>query len=129
MEHRERLVKDSILVVEGVVSHDDYNGALKMRARAVMSLSEARAQFASALELALSAEDFEAGLASELEQLLAPVAEPEPGLAVVIRYQRADASARLRLPGRWRVRASDETLGRLRARLGSERVRLCYGEH
>src|SRR5690625_97606 len=67
---RERLVKDSIVVVEGQASHDDYSGSLKMLCRGVASLEEARAQHARALCLTLTEAYFASGFEREFSGLL-----------------------------------------------------------
>jgi len=123
-EFREKLVKDTIIVIEGSVSFDDYAGTLKMRAKTVRTLLEARSQNVRALELHLSEADFRGDFSAEFQRLLE--GGRNGGCPIVIQYRRHGASARLRLPEPWRVQPSDELIQRLRDRYGAERVRLSY---
>jgi DNA polymerase-3 subunit alpha len=122
-EHREKLVKDAILVIEGHVSFDDYSGGLKMRAKSVRTLLDARSNAVRALELQLDEKDFRSDFRGEFQRLLNG---SRGGCPVVIQYRRNGACVRLRLPEQWRVQPSDELLQRLRDRYGAERVRLAY---
>ncbi len=122
-EHREKLVKDALLVIEGQVSYDDYSGGLKMRGKGVRTLLEARSQAVRALELQLDENDFRGDFRAEFERLLN---DHRGACPVLIAYRRRGAAANLRLPEMWRVQPSDELLQRLRDRYGSERVRLAY---
>jgi DNA polymerase-3 subunit alpha len=123
-EHREKLVKDGILIIEGQVSQDDYSGGLKMRAKTVRSLIEARQHSAKALEVRLSEKDFRGDFRAEFQRLLE--GDRNGRCPLVIQYQRAGARARLRLPETWAVQPSDELLARLRERYGVDRVSLNY---
>ena len=122
-EHREKLVKDALLVIEGQVSLDDYSGGLKMRGKGVRTLMDARSQSVRALELQLDENDFRGDFRAEFQRLLNDHRGECP---VVIAYRRRGASASLRLPEAWRVQPTDELLQRLRDRYGAKRVRLAY---
>lgn len=123
-EHRDKLVKDAILIIEGQVSQDDYSGGLKMRAKTVRSLVEARQHAARSLEVRLDASDFAGDFRAEFQRLLE--GSRNGRCPLVIQYQHAGARARLRLPDEWAVQPSDELLARLRERYGAERVALNY---
>jgi DNA polymerase III subunit alpha len=123
-EHRDKLVKDSIIVIEGQASFDDYSGSLKMRGKTVRTLLEARSQNVRALELQLDENDFRGDFAGELRRLLEGGRNGQCPL--IIQYQRRGAKAQLRLPEQWRVAPSDELLLRLRERYGAGRVRMNY---
>jgi DNA polymerase-3 subunit alpha len=125
-ECREKLVKDAILVVEGVVSFDDYNGALKVRGKSVRSLLEARAGNIKGLKLALVESDFGDNFSSQVKQLLEPSRHGQ--CPVLVDYQRSGARGQLRLGSDWHVEPSDDLIQRLRDRFGSDRVELSYGE-
>ena len=116
-EFRELLVKDTILVIEGQVSLDDYSGALKMRGKSVRTLLAARSANVRALELKLDEGDFSGDFRSEFQRLLD--SHRDGGCPVVIRYRRRGAQATLRLPEQWRVQPSDDLLQRLRDRYGA----------
>ncbi len=123
---REQVVKDAILVVEGVVSHDDVSGELRMRASAAYTLAEARRRFARELVLHLDAGDFVAGFPDALGQLLGG-GRGADGCAVRVVYTAPAARAELSLGSAWRVPPDEESLARLRERFGAARVELHYG--
>jgi DNA polymerase-3 subunit alpha len=124
-ECREKLVKDAIVVVEGVVSFDDYNGSLKVRGKTVRSLLEARQSNVRALQLSLLESDFDANFSQQFRQLLEPA---RPGQCpLLVEYQRSGARGQLRLGEQWQVEPSDELIQRLRDRFGHDRVELSYG--
>ena len=126
--HREKLVKDAVLLFEGELSFDDFSGALRMRrCQGVFSMTEARQRFAVALELCVSQKDEGPGFATQLAEALGPYRGE--GCPVAVHYRRCDAEVRLRLSDEWRVLPSDDLLERLRERLPVDRVALRYPEH
>ncbi|WP_421866831.1 DNA polymerase III subunit alpha [Motiliproteus sp.] len=123
-QHRDLVVKDKILVVEGEVAHDDYSGQLKVKASRVLDIPQARGRFASALQLELFADSGD--LKRSLDGWL-PQHRLAQGVAVRIRYQREDAAADLLLGDDWRICVTDELLWELKQQYGKERVQLLYG--
>jgi len=123
-QSRELLLKDGLLVVQGQVSYDDYNGQLKMRADQISLLSDVRLEKARELYLSLESGRLPARFVAQLGEYFEPYREG--GCPVVIDYQRSDARALLRLGEEWRVRPEDELLQRLRQEYGSDRVKLVY---
>src|SRR5690606_18987075 len=105
-QSRDLLLKDGLLVINGQVSYDDYNGMLKMRADAIKLLSDVRQEQARELCLALESGALPANFIPQLSDLLEPYREG--ACPIVIEYQRSDAKALLRLGGNWRVRPEDE---------------------
>ncbi|MYM65032.1 DNA polymerase III subunit alpha [Pseudomaricurvus sp. HS19] len=124
-EHREKLVKDGMLVVEGQVSYDDYSGGLKMRVEKVRSLSEARAELARGLVIAVEADELAADFPQRLASLLTPYRQGR--CPVALDYQRQGARGRVLLGAAWRIRPDDELLETLRDVCGRDRVSLEYG--
>ncbi len=121
------LTKDTVVVVEGEVSHDDFNGGLKMSVRKVMSLAEARAARSRGLELRVEGARLGPRFAQELQQLLGAHRSAQGnGCPVRLRYRSADAEALLRLGEGWRVQATDELLKRLRQQYGAGSVEVLY---
>ncbi len=123
-EYRDKLVKDSLLVVDGQVSFDDYSGGLKMRADAVHSLSDVREAQAKGLQLQLQS----AALPSNFSKQLASILEPyrEGNCQVVIDYCRSDAKGRLVLGQGWKIKPTDDLLQNLRDVYGRDKVSLLY---
>ncbi len=123
--HRDLLVKDSIVIVEGTVAHDDYSGGLAMRVRDVRSLLQARENYASGLTIEVRRDMIEAGLDDWLAQVLAGAGGG--GCPVSLLYRQAENRARIRLGERWQVSPSDDLIQSLRDRVGADAVSLDYG--
>ena len=122
-EHRELLVKDRILIVEGTVSHDEYNGGLSMRSTDLRSLLQARESYASELTIQLREDMVDAALAQKLQQLFQHSNGQCP---VIVNYSQTDNRASIRLGDSWRVSPSDDLLQQLRDCCGGQNVRLNY---
>ena len=123
-QSRDLLLKDGLLVINGQVSYDDYNGLLKMRADAISLLSDVRQEKARELCLELESGSLPANFVRELSEILDPYREGRCPL--VIDYQRSNARAQLRLGDAWLVRPEDDLLQRLRDQYGTAKVRLVY---
>jgi len=120
--YRDLLVKDRLLVVEGEVSVDDYSGGIKMSARKIYDIDNARESFAKRLVLTLKQEQVVNGFAQDLAQVLTPFREGR--CAVRVEYTRADACAQLTFGPDWRVRPTDELLRRIGELAGEGSVRI-----
>ncbi|ARU27342.1 DNA polymerase III subunit alpha [Cellvibrio sp. PSBB006] len=123
-QSRDLLMKDGLLVINGQVSYDDYNGLLKMRADTISLLSDVRQEKARELCLELESGNLPANFIRELSSILDPYREGRCPL--VIDYQRSNARAQLRLGNAWLVRPEDDLLQRLRDQYGTAKVRLVY---
>jgi DNA polymerase-3 subunit alpha len=122
--HRDLLVKDRLLVVEGSVSPDEYTGGLRMNADRLLGIDEARAQYARGLEIDVQAERAANGVTRQLAEALEPFRR---GICPVwINYRSRTASARMALGQEWKVNPTDELLNRLGKVDGLDRVRVIY---
>ncbi len=122
--YRDLLAKDRLVVVEGEVSVDDYSGGIKMSARKVYDIDNARESFAKRLVLTLKQAQVVNGFVQDLARVLTPFREGR--CAVRVEYQRPDAQAQLTLGPDWRVRPSDELLRRITELAGEGSVRIEY---
>ncbi|MGJ8686136.1 MAG: OB-fold nucleic acid binding domain-containing protein, partial [Spongiibacteraceae bacterium] len=123
-ENRDKLLKDSILVVEGVCSDDEYSGGKKMRVRSVRSLAEAREQNARALQLSWSDA---AVTTDDVERLKAALTVAGGGRCpVIIDYQCGEGRVNLRLGEQWCVSPSEELISKLRSDYGANNVVIAY---
>lgn len=123
-EARDLLLKDSLLVVTGQVSHDDYSGTLKMRADNIQLLADIRQERARELCLSVNASTLPTNFADQLSELLDPYRDGR--CPIVIDYQRRDARGQLRLGAAWHVHPEDDLLQRLRETYGAQSVHLVY---
>ncbi|WP_434527017.1 DNA polymerase III subunit alpha [Photorhabdus asymbiotica] len=120
--HRHLLEQDRILIATGQVSFDDFNGGLKMTARELMDISEAREKYARGLAISLLDRQIDDQLLNRLRGTLEPYRSGT--IPVHLYYQREDARARLRFGATWRVTPTDNLLTDLRTLLGNEQVEL-----
>ncbi|WP_418139728.1 DNA polymerase III subunit alpha [Oceanimonas smirnovii] len=118
------LEKDKILVISGQVSFDDFSGGLKMSAREVLDISDARERFARGLALYIDKSRIEQGFFTQLLDILTPV---RAGVCPVrVTYHRPGARAELTLGTEWRVTPTDDMLDSLKGLLGADRVELIF---
>ncbi len=140
-QHRELLVKNSLLVFDCLVSIDDYNGTMRGRGREVMTLDQARARYARSLDLRLRHDALTADFLHVLERQLQahrpppapPAASPDgsqkqaaAGCPVRIFYERRDVRGTLVLGDPWRVLPSQALLQALQEEFGRSAVALSY---
>jgi len=121
-KYAELLEKDKILVISGQVSFDDFNGGLKMSAREVMDLGNAREKYARGLSISILEEQIDEHFFERFSQILEP--HRAGTVPVNVYYQRRDARARLALGVEWRVTPSDTLLDELKQLLGKGQVEL-----
>ncbi|MDD3517569.1 MAG: DNA polymerase III subunit alpha [Chromatiales bacterium] len=124
-KYRHLLNADQLLVVKGGVALDEYSGGVRMRAREVYDIAQARQAFSKRLEIELAVTGSVNGLVGELKEALAPY-RGEGKCPVVIRYRNGAACADLRLDPSWQVRPEDELLHRLRSLVGDDKVGMRY---
>ena len=107
---------------------DEYAGGLKMVARQVYSLAEARSTYSKGLEIRLDASLLPSRFPHDLRELLTAYRseKDKPGAQVRLRYRRPDAEAAFALGEAWRVSPADELLKRLRQSYGPEAVQVLY---
>lgn len=122
--YRDKLNKDAMLVIEGVISHDEYSGGLKMRADAVSDLVDARLTRAQAINIVWSHAELAANSVQQLKEALIP--HNQGNCAVALQYERGDCAAQFWLGSAWRVKPTDDLLTHLRGLYGHEKVRVVY---
>jgi len=120
---REVVAKDRVLVVEALVSHDDYSGGLKATGRAAMEISQARLTFAKALRIRVDGERSEDEFCNDLKRLLQRM---ENGCPVVLDFHNSVARCDIQLDDSWRINPSDEQLQELRYAYGDDAVELLF---
>ncbi len=118
------LVKDRILVIEGTCVMDDFTGQLALTGERVLSLEQARGEFARELRLEIPSAMLRNGFVEELQGLLG---SHRPGpCPVSIDYSGNGARARLSLGDDWRVNLPDQLLEQLREQLGKDHCRVIF---
>jgi DNA polymerase III subunit alpha len=123
-EHYELLTVDSLVVVQGEISQDDFSGGIRLVADKFWSLEVAREVFAKHLQLTINAEQCQAETLDNIKAVMAPHI---PGqTAVKIYYQHPQASAELMLGEDWNCQLTDQLLTALQALLGDSAVHVKY---
>jgi DNA polymerase-3 subunit alpha len=103
------LNKNEIIVVEGLVSADDFSGGYRVSAQKIMTLAEAKSRFARGVQIALrgSGDDICAALQATF------VPYRNGSARVWLDYSNARARARLELGEEWNVKACEELVAAL----------------
>lgn len=123
-QSRDYLVKDSLLVVEGQLSVDEYTGGFKMRADRVYNIDEARANFAKRVEIDVDAKTAGNGFIDSLKEILASARDGD--CPVIVRYHNNEAVANIRLGADWQISPKDAVIEQLQAFAGNDNVRVLY---
>ena len=124
-QYRDIIVKDAILIVDGMLRFDDFIEAWRLQAKTLMDIDRARERFARRLWLRWPAElDGPQGM-GRFEELLRPYLKGPCGVSVAV--SRADYTGRLNLADSWSVRPSRELLDKLSALVGRDGWYLVYG--
>jgi DNA polymerase-3 subunit alpha len=124
-QHRDIIVKDAILLVEGTLRYDDFIEGWRLQAKSLMDIDRARERYARRLWLRWPMEfDQKDGL-TRFEQMLKPHLRGPCGVSVAV--SRPDYTGKLHLSDAWSVRPSRELLAKLSALVGREGWYLVYG--
>jgi DNA polymerase-3 subunit alpha len=123
------LQKDKLLIVEGTVSWDDFNGSYNIRAKTVYDITQAREHFSRCLEINVDKNRINGGWSGPgMVQELTGVLQTyrEGGCPVCVSYNSGSESSRMMLGDEWRVQPTDELLNRLEGLLSDGLVRMVY---
>jgi DNA polymerase-3 subunit alpha len=123
-QHRELIVKDALLVVEGALKWNDFAEGWQLSAKRIQSLDAAREAQARRVLVRLPAGADPAGLVKRLEGLLGPA---RGGRCPVALYLSGTAGQGLvELGPEWAVKPTRALLGELAQHFGEAQVRLIY---
>jgi DNA polymerase III subunit alpha len=124
-QHRDIIVKDAILIVDGTLRFDDFIEAWRLQAKSLLDIDRARERFARRLWLRWPAEfDGPQGM-NRFEQMLKPYLRGPCGVSVSV--NRAEYTGRLNLADTWSVRPTRELLDKLSSVVGRDGWYLVYG--
>jgi len=119
----EIIQKEEVLIVEGDISPDDFNGGFKIKARELYDLDSARSRFARRLIIRCKPMTLEESLGDCIGILEDYKSGPVP---VIFDYSGVAASARIRAGRRWGITPKRDLIDRLSGLLGEEDVELVY---
>ncbi|HIF9450305.1 TPA: DNA polymerase III subunit alpha [Photobacterium damselae] len=113
---------DRIVVVTGQVSFDDYNGGLRMSAREVLDISDAREKHLRGLAISVTEQQIDDKFFARFSEILEP--HKAGTVPVNVYYQRSNARAKLTLGTKWRITPADQLISDLKILLGEKQVEL-----
>lgn len=122
--YKDLLMKDQVLVVEGEVSVDEYAGGYKMSARKVLTIAQARTQYAKRLLLTIDSGCANTTFMSKLQQILLPYCNG--GCPIVLEYRRPESTVKLSFGEKWQVLLADELIASLQGFLGEQQIVIDY---
>ncbi|WP_397377343.1 DNA polymerase III subunit alpha, partial [Pseudomonas sp.] len=117
------LQTDALVVVEGEVSNDDFSGGLRLRAKRVMSLEEARTGLADSLRLKVASSALQGDRLRWLAELCGRYRGACP---ISVEYSGEQAKAQLQFGDDWRIEPADGLIQALRDQFGRDNVFLHY---
>lgn len=136
--HKDILIKDNIILIEGELSDDAFTGGQKLLARNLYSLDKFREKFAHSLILKFnqnkitqsirSNSDSDSSLASNIIENLTAILTPykSGSCPIFIDYQQANIKTRLQLGVEWRVKLQTSLLEKLKEKFGEDQISVCY---
>jgi DNA polymerase-3 subunit alpha len=124
-QHRDIIVKDAILVIDGSLRYDDFIEGWRLQAKSMMDIDRARERFARRLWFKWPAAfDGPSGM-SDFEAVLKPYVRGPCAVSVVV--SRPGYSGRVNLADAWSVRPTRELLDKMSALVGRDGWHLVYG--
>jgi DNA polymerase-3 subunit alpha len=125
--YRDLVSKDKLLVIEGVVSVDEYSGGYKMSAEYVYDINQARETYAKKLIIGVEAAHAGNGFVAELAQVLTPFRNGVCPIWIdYLSKEGRGANVPVLLGPEWRVHPTDELLSRLKQLAGDLKVKVVY---
>jgi DNA polymerase-3 subunit alpha len=124
-QSRDWAVKDTIVVMEGEVTQDDYSGGLKVRCNKLLSVPMVRAQYASNVLVKADAQPLTGRRLNAFTDLLQQYKSKE-GLPLTLRFTRDDAEGEVQFGPQWNVAASDDLIIALKEHFGFDNVQIRY---
>ncbi|NNM62706.1 MAG: DNA polymerase III subunit alpha [Steroidobacteraceae bacterium] len=124
-KHRDVVVKDAILLIDGSLRFDDFIEAWRLQAKSLIDIDRARERHARRLWIRWPAEfDTPAGM-QRFEELLKPHLKGPCAIGVYL--ERPGYSGQVLLADAWSVRPTRALLDELTARVGRDGWYLVYG--
>ena len=117
------LQTDALVVVEGEVSNDEFSGGLRLRAKRVMSLEEARTGLAESLRIRAPREALQGDRLRWLGDLFA---KHRGACPLTLDYSGSEAKAVLQFGEQWHIDPADNLIQALRDQFGKDNVFLQY---
>jgi len=118
------ILKDEVLIVDGDVSPDEFNGGFKIRAREIYDMGSARSRFARQLLINIDGDQWRDG---GLDEIISTLSNYKSGtIPVWFNFRNSSAKARIRAGNRWAVNPQLELIDNLGKLTGEGNVELVY---
>lgn len=121
---RELLIKDQLLIIDGMITLDPSSGSRKIRAQNLFSLATAREMFAKAIIVELTNDIMNENGVKLLQECLAIY--ERGNCPVFIEYQNQDAKVKIKLGQQWNVKPSQEIITHINTALEAEAATIAY---
>ncbi|HLY53505.1 MAG TPA: hypothetical protein VKQ31_10885, partial [Steroidobacteraceae bacterium] len=120
---RDLIVKDALVLVEGMLRFDEFSDSWRLAARRISELEELRSRCAQRLVLKCSHAEL-----PRVSERLAQILERWRGgsCPITIEYTGATASGALNLSAEWNVRPGQELLEQLEGLVGKGALQVVY---
>jgi len=116
--------REEVLVVDGDISPDDFNGGYKIRARELYDLAGARTRFARRLVIRLQSDQIPS---ESIDTLISTLSNYKSGpVPVFFDIANQHASARIQAGRRWAITPQLELIDRIADLTGAHNVELVY---
>ncbi len=122
--YRECIEQGKLLIVEGEISFDEYSGNYRVSSKRVLTLNQARQQYARGLLIHLAADQVSDKLSDALRCALQPFCAGT--VPVYLVYQHALARVHVLLGERWQINPDDLLCDALRQIPGCTHVEFTY---
>ncbi len=123
-KYKDLLMKDTLLVIEGEIGHDDYSGAVKARAKSIYDLVGARTRFARDIVLKVEKGESTQNLPDQLAQLISPYRGGD--CKVRLEFTNEMARGEIVLGSDWNLKPEDDLLAGLKEYFGEHKADLRY---
>jgi DNA polymerase-3 subunit alpha len=108
-EVKDLLQEDAVLMVEGEVAEDSFNGGIKVDAKSIKSLTQARMERARGLKLWMCSSEVDEERLHQLRTLLETY-HHEEGVPVIVEYENDQVKGQLKLGPQYQVFPEDSLL-------------------
>lgn len=123
-QSKSNIIKGEMLIVEGEVTVDEFTGGFRMSSKRLMSLDQARSEYAKCLFVHLSHEQIQNGIIEKLKTHLLPFRGGK--CAVCVTYLKDDTRAKLMLGREWQLNVVGVMIDNLKALCGADAVEVVY---
>jgi DNA polymerase-3 subunit alpha len=121
------LVKDTIIIVEGNMGFDDYNGQPRLSVDRIYTVEQARTTFVRQLVIEWTKQSVNSektDLVAQLSTIITPFRGGN--CPILVEYQNTHTRGRIALGDTWKVVPSDQLIAQLKDALGTDSIRLGY---